>query len=50
MKCTDTVILWIKLNAEAENFTRARCIDGDTSTVSQFTSFSNHGVWRTTGG
>jgi len=50
MKCTVTVILWIKLTAEAENFTRARCIDNDASTVSQLTFFQNHGVWWTTGG
>jgi hypothetical protein len=39
MKCTVAVMLWIKLNAEAENFTRFRCIDSDAPTVSRFTSF-----------
>jgi hypothetical protein len=41
MKCTVAVILWIKLNAEAENFTRVRCIDSGSPRVSQLTSFQN---------
>jgi hypothetical protein len=41
MKCTVAVILWIKLNAEAESFTRVRCIDSASSIVSQLTSFQN---------
>jgi hypothetical protein len=44
IKCAFTVVLWIKLNAEAENFTRVRCIDSGSSTVSQLTSLQKS--WR----